>query len=103
MSNQQKVTKTPGKGRDLQAFRASHDKSFIIPARIKAALEQLGDSWEYEAEFIRRCQLSTGDFARYRDSFLDFSVETGSLNGNRGKRVWAGSKAFAAKLREQMT
>jgi hypothetical protein len=87
----------------LQAFRASHDKSFIIPARIKAGLEQLGESWEYEAEFIRRCQLSTGDFARFREDFLDFSVETGTLNGNRGKRVWAGSKAFAAKLREQMT
>jgi hypothetical protein len=90
------------KGKNIDAFRASHDKSYFVPKKIASALTELGDSWEYEGEFIRRCQLSTGDFVVYRDQFKDFYVETASTGGNRGKRVWAGTKAFAAKLRSTM-
>lgn len=96
-------TTTPPKkagGKDLEAFRAAHDKSFIVPTRIKEALAALGDSWEYEGEFIKRCGVSQTDFAAYRDKFLEFTIETPGAGGNRGKRVWAGTKAFAAKLRE---
>jgi hypothetical protein len=93
---------SPAKGKDLESFRSAHDRSYIVPKKIQAGLEALGESWEYEAEFIRRCGLSTGDFAVYRDKFQDFSVETASVNGNRGKRVWAGTKAFASKLRAQI-
>lgn len=90
--------KTAGKG--LEAFRAAHDRAYIIPTRIKTGLAELGDSWEYEADFIRRCGLSQVDFAMYRDQFADFYIDTGGSHRNRGKRVWTGSKAFAAKLRE---
>ena len=86
-------------GKDLEMFRAAHDKSFIIPRRIKDALAALGDSWEYEAEFIKRCGLSQSDFALYRDQFTDFFIEAGHTHRTRGKRVWAGTKAFASKLR----
>lgn len=90
--------KTPGRG--LDEFRAEHDKSFAIPKRIRAALAELGDSWEYEADFLRRCNTAPGDFIRYRDEFAEFSVETPRRNGqSHAKRVWAGTKAFAAKLR----
>ena len=85
-------------GKDLAAFRAAHDKSFIIPKRIRDALEALGDSWEYEGEFIRRCGVSPLDFSTYRDQFQDFYVDT-STQRDRAKRVWAGSKVFAAKMR----
>jgi len=90
------------KGKSMDAFRASHDKSYFVPRKIAAGLEALGESWEYEGEFIRRCQLSVTDFAAYRDQFIDFSIETPGTMGLRGKRVWAGTKAFAAKLREKM-
>ena len=90
-------------GKDLEAFRAMHDKSFIVPKRIQEGLAALGDSWEYEAEFIKRCAVSQTDFAAYRDQFKDFFLETGGTGGARGKRVWAGSKAFAKKLRETLT
>jgi hypothetical protein len=86
-------------GKDLEMFRAAHDRSFIIPRRIKDALATLGESWEYEAEFIKRCGLSQSDFALYRDQFADFFVETANSHRSRGKRVWAGSKAFATRLR----
>jgi hypothetical protein len=86
------------KGKDLEAFRMAHDKSYLIPRKIKAALEQLGDSWEYEAEFIRRAGVCQTDFAAYRDEFMEFCVPVG---GKNAKRVWAGTKKFAAQLRER--
>ena len=99
------VTKTAAKpvGKDLEAFRASHDKSYIVPRRIREALVALGDSWEYEGEFMKRCNLSSTDFAAYRDQFREFYVETAGGGGNRGKRVWAGSKVFAGKLKDTMS
>jgi hypothetical protein len=90
----------PAGGKDLEAFRAAHDKNYIVPARIKKGLSELGESWEYEADFIRRCGLSQTDFAAYRDQFDEFFVDTDGSHRNRGKRVWAGTKPFAAKLRE---
>lgn len=87
------------KGRDIDAFRAAHDKSFIVPKRIREGLAALGDSWEYEVEFIKRCQLDTTSFAAYREQFKDFYVEIG---GKSPKRVWSGTKAFANKLRERV-
>lgn len=89
-------------GKDLEAFRAMHDKSFIVPKRIQEGLAALGDSWEYEAEFIKRCGVSQTDFAAYRDRFSEFFLETGGTAGARGKRVWAGTKAFAKRLRETL-
>lgn len=91
--------KAAARGRDEEAFRAAHDKSFIVPKKIQEGLESLGDSWEYEAEFMKRCALSTTDISQYRDQFADFFVET---SGRNPKRAWAGTKKFAAKLRERV-
>jgi hypothetical protein len=85
------------KGKDLAAFRAAHDKSFIVPQKVRAGLAKLGDSWAYEVDFIKLCELSTTDLATYRDQFTDFFVEVRA--GKQGKRVWAGTKAFASKMR----
>lgn len=87
-------------GRSVDQFREMHDKSFIVPKRIKAGLEQLGDSWEYEGEFMKRCQLSSGDFVKYRDQFAEHFFEV-RATGKNSKRVWCGTKRFASKLREQ--
>ncbi len=84
----------------LADFRAIHDKDFVIPNKIKAGLEALGnDGWEYEADFQRICGCSTTDFAKYRSQFEDYYVTTSGANP---KRVWAGSKALATKMREMV-
>ena len=94
MSKQPVKAKT---GKDLAAFRAVHDKSFIVPRAIESGLVQLGSSWEYEQEFIKRCRLSLADFGRFRDQFAEYYVEIG---GKTIRRVWAGNKAYAKKLKE---
>lgn len=82
-------------GKTLEDFRSRHDKDYIVPKKIKAALEQLGDSWEYESDFIRLAGLSQTDFASYRDQFDAHAV----VVDRSGKRVWTGTKSMAEKLR----
>lgn len=83
-------------GHSLDDFRQKHDKGYIVPRKIKEALKQLGDSWVYEAEFMRIAGVSTTDLATYREPFIDDHV----VLVDRTKRVWCGTKAFATKLRE---
>lgn len=85
-------------GKSLEAFRAAHDKNYIVPGKINGALTKLGaEGWEYEVDFMKLAQLSTTDLAAFRDQFTDHIVEVG---GRNPKRVWVGTKAFAKKLRE---
>lgn len=84
-------------GKDLEAFRSAHDKSYIVPRAIERGLKELGDAWLYEQEFCQLCKLSLADFGRFRDRFAEHCVEIG---GNKPRRAWAGTKAFAKKLAE---
>lgn len=87
--------------KNLGDFRALHDKSFVVPNKIKAGLEKLGkDGWEYEAQFQKLCEVNNIDFARFRDQFIDFWIVVGGER--QGKRVWAGSKATAEKMRAML-
>lgn len=91
------MPKPAPKGKDLAAFRASHDPSFIVPNAIRKALAELGDSWETETEFMRRAQLNPTKFALFREQFADFYVNVGT--DRQPKRLWAGTKGFAEKMR----
>lgn len=93
------TAKVAGKpaGKTMSDFRAAHDKSFIVPKKIREGIASLGDAWEYELEFQRRCGISQTDFAPYRDEFADFFFQIG---GKNPKRIWCGTKSLATKLRE---
>lgn len=88
-----------GIGRSLDEFRANHDKSFIVPRKIKAALEKLGPGWQSELEFAKLAGVSMTDLAAYRPQFEAFVVAV-SRDGTR--RVWAGTKGLADKMREMV-
>jgi len=85
-------------GKTLADFRAKHDKDYIVPAKIRAALKTLGNGWEYEVDFLRLAQVSTTDLALYRDQFTDFWL----VVDRSGKRVWSGSKTLAQEMREMI-
>lgn len=82
-------------GKSLEDFRAAHDKSYIVPGKVRAALKALGDGWEYEMAFAKLAGVSLGDLSAFRAMFEDHIVVV-----ERTKRAWAGSKALAAKMRE---
>lgn len=93
---------SPRKGKSLTDFRSLHDKNYLIPKAIEAGLAKLGkDGWEYELEFMKLCGVCSSDFARYRDKFEDFYLTVGG-RGSQGKRVWAGSKALATRMRSML-
>lgn len=88
------------KGKTLEEFRSMHDKNYIVPKKIKDALAQLGDSWEYEIDFIKIAGLSTTDLVTFREQFEAHIVSVKVNGTSHRKNVWAGTPAFAAKLRE---
>lgn len=91
------ANKPAPKGKDLAAFRAAHDPSFIVPSAIRKALGELGESWETETDFMRRAGINVTKFALFREQFSDFYVNVGT--DRQPKRLWAGTKAFAEKMR----
>jgi hypothetical protein len=104
LAAKKKVAATPvavaSKGKSLEEFRSAHDKNYIVPKKIKEALAKLGDSWEYEVDFLKLASLSTTDLAQYKDQFEAYIVPVKVSGGSHKKNVWAGTPAFAAKLRE---
>ncbi len=85
-------------GRPLTEFRATFDKDFIVPKRIREGLKELGNGWEYEAEFIRHIGVRAIDLAAYRDQFADHIVTIRV----ESKRAWAGTVAAAKQMREMV-
>lgn len=89
------------KGRSLDDFRGAHDKSFIVPNKIKAGLEELGDSWEYEADFAKRCGVTISEMSQYRNGFEKNFLQL-RVNGKPGKRCWAGTPSYLEKLKNMV-
>jgi hypothetical protein len=100
--------KTPAKktapsrasGKSLEEFRSAHDKNYIVPKKIEDALKKLGDSWEYEIDFMKMAGVSTTDMVTFREQFENHIVAVKVNGSSHRKNVWAGTVAFAAKLRE---
>lgn len=90
----------PTKGKSLEDFRSVHDKNYIVPKKIKDALTKLGESWEYEIDFAKLADISITDLIRFREQFETHIVSVKINGGSSRKNVWAGTVAFASKLRD---
>jgi hypothetical protein len=88
------------RGKSLEEFRQAHDKNYIVPRKIKEALAKLGESWEYEVDFMKLAGVSTTDLVNFREQFEEHIVTVKVNGSSHRKNVWAGTVAFAAKLRE---
>lgn len=94
------AAKAKASGKSLAEFSAAYNKDEIVPKKIRDGLKQLGNGWEYELDFMRRCSISQTDMGRFRPEFEDdFVVNTG---GKNPKRVWAGTKELADQMREMI-
>jgi hypothetical protein len=95
---------TKVKGKTLADFRAKHDKSVIVPAKLNAALAAMvkeggGDNWDYEGDFLKRAGVANQDASPFRDQFKAHIVETG---GRNAKRVWVATAKGADKFRSAL-
>lgn len=88
----------------LDEFRKRHDKSTIVPQKIKAGLAKLREKkgWCYEKDFIALCELNANDFAAFRGQFVEEFAVPVKNESRHETRAWAGSKAVADKLREML-
>lgn len=97
------ITKTKKTLADLAAI---HDRTVVVPNRIRAAIEALkasGDEWAYEADFMLLVKppISGMDISRYREQFTDFWAELPTTNGKGSiRRAWFPTKAAANKWKE---
>jgi hypothetical protein len=89
--------------RNLHDYRLAHDPNVMVPAKIKAALVALAkegaESWEYEAEFIKRAGIAGLQLSQFRDQFAAHIVEAPSQHGKAARRVYFGTTKAAAKAR----
>lgn len=70
--------------------------TFSKPAmkKIEDALEDLGDCWMWQREFVENYDLSIYAISRYARRFEDYRVACGR------RFIWTGSKSVAKKLKE---
>ncbi len=85
-------------GKSLAEFKQTYDKDTIVPQKIRDALEQLGEGWEYEAPFAKLAGISMTDMGTYREQFADYIVYL----RRDAKKVWAGTKKLAVQMREML-
>ena len=95
---QENTTDSPtvAKGRTLAEFRSLHDKDTITNNKVKAAIRQLGERWEYEADFVRRAGVSYTDLGHTREAYSGYWL----MLRREGKRVWSGSKEMITQMKE---
>jgi hypothetical protein len=88
---------------DLAAFAALHDKNAIVTAKIEAALKKVGPkSWRYEGDFVKLAGLALCQWVKQREKYAHLTLLAKGVGRGvpgKGKRVVAGSKAFADQLR----
>lgn len=95
-----KKKENPGKGvkKTLSDFRASYDKAFIVPKKVRDGIKLLGSAgWEYEVAFAKLAGVSLADLGNFRDLFTDYIV-----NLKDSRRAWAGSVKTAKIMRDMI-
>lgn len=83
---------------------ADLDKRFnpnvIIPTKIKAALDKLGDAAMVSTDFSKFADVSILQLAQFAEEFEDYQIIV--KDGGRSKTIWCGTKTFATKARERL-
>ncbi len=89
------------KARSLEAFREQFDRSTIVPGKIRAALEALGEEWLFEVEFAQAAGVSLTELGHYRDEFAAHQL-VARAPGRGERRVWVGSIKAANAMRAML-
>ncbi len=96
------MTKSPKK-KTLAEFKSLYDPNVCIPAAIRAGFASLlaaegPEGWEYELDFMKRCDLNVTKLAQFRDQFEKHIVIVRPA-GKTERRIWFGDVKIAEKAR----
>ena len=101
MTAKAKTTKTKKTSAlSLEDLDKQYNANVIIPARIHAALEKLGDNAMTAMNFQREANVTTVQLAQFSEQFDKFLVVV--RDGGKPKTLWCGNEAFARKVRERL-
>lgn len=89
------------KPKTLADFRAVHDKSVVIPNKIRArlaAMLKIGpEEHDFEVDFLKAAGVATNEIGAYRDQFDAHIVTVGGTRNP--KKVWFADPKVAKKAR----
>jgi hypothetical protein len=90
----------------VDSFRNLHDRSVIVPRKIKTALEAMlkehRESWKYEGDFIKFASISATEWPQYREKFKAHVIETPPANGKGVRNVVFADAKVAASVRKSI-
>ena len=84
----------------LDDLDKQYNPNVIVPARIRIALEKLGDNAMTALNFQREANVTTLHLVQFSEQFEDHLV-TVRENG-KTKVLWCGTVAFANKVKERL-
>ncbi len=84
----------------LEDLDKQYNPNVIIPARIRAGLEKLGDHAMTAMNFQREANVTTVQLAQFSELFEKHQVIV--RDGGKPKTLWCGTEAFARKVRERL-
>lgn len=88
-------------GKTLDDLRALHDKTVLVPSKIRSAFDAMvsaGEDWLYDEDFRKLAMLSPVDLKDFREEFKTQWAEMPATNGRRdARRVWFATKALCTK------
>ena len=97
---------TKPKAKTVDDFRGAHDRTVIVPRKIRAALATMlaqgRETWEYEGDVIKLAGIASGEVTAYREQFRAHIVVTPPANGKSARNVWFADVKVAAKVRKTL-
>jgi len=95
-----KAKKASSGALSLEDLDKQYNPNVIIPARIRAGLEKLGDHAMTAMNFQREANVTTVQLAQFSELFEKHQVIV--RDGGKPKTLWCGTEAFARKVRERL-
>jgi hypothetical protein len=86
------------KGMSLEDVRNKYNTDVLVTNKIMAALKELGNQAEMMDDFRRRAAISSAQISQYLEQFEEYTIPV--REAGRTRYLWAGTKEFAAKVRE---
>lgn len=89
--------------KSIEGLRAGHDKKVVNPRKVEATFAAMikaegRESYEYEADFMKRAGLANNDVGDMRKLFSKHVVVAAALNSKKADRnVWFADVKMAAK------
>jgi hypothetical protein len=101
MPSAKKIKKPkPSAALSMEDLDKQYNINVIVPARIRAALEKLGDHAMTSVNFQREANVTPIQLAQFAEHFEKFQVIV--RENGKSKILWCGSELFARKVKERL-